>query len=380
VVIKIPAAKIVQPKPGSEFWLRVSFHLRTNSLWAPAGFEVAWQQLKLKVESPPVLQIHAGKYPAITIRQDDNGVLVGNTNFNVGFSRKTGTLDQYAFSPVLANGAKGVEGHEFLSPGPIQSLNGLQAWRAPTDNDKGFGKWLARDWRDAGLSNLVRHVDAFEVRQLGTNEVQVVTVVTDQAADGGIKLKTTWMISGNGSVDMDANFEPFGHLPLLPRVGVVFALEPVYGHLQWYGRGPWENYPDRKDSTDMGVWSGTVDQQYVPYVRPQENGNKEDARWLALTDASTASAASGLRIEAVGEPFSFSALHFTAGDLASARHNYELKPRREIILSLDAKQCGLGNSSCGPGVLERYAVPPAQTCHLHLRFSPCAAMTSSDGN
>ncbi len=118
----------------------------------------------------------------------------------------------------------------------------------------------------------------------------------------------------------------------------------------------------------MGVWNSTVTQQYVPYVRPQENGNKEDVRWLELTDAG----GNGLKISAEENPFSFSALHFTATDLAAVRHNYELQPRPEIILSLDAKMCGLGNSSCGPGVLEKFSVPP-HSYRLHLRVSPATS-------
>jgi beta-galactosidase len=96
-------------------------------------------------------------------------------------------------------------------------------------------------------------------------------------------------------------------------------------------------------------------------------------RWLELTDEN----GNGLKISAEANSFSFSALHFTAADLASVRHNYELRPRPEIILSLDAKQCGLGNSSCGPGVLEKFSVPP--TNHfLHLKFSP--AQSSGHSN
>jgi beta-galactosidase len=113
----------------------------------------------------------------------------------------------------------------------------------------------------------------------------------------------------------------------------------------------------------MGLWSSTVAEQFVPYVRPQENGNKEDVRWLALADAGSY----GLRIGAIGNPISVSALPFTAEDLAAARHNYELKPRPEVVLSLDVRNSGLGNGSCGPGVLERYSVPP-QSYRLHLRF------------
>jgi beta-galactosidase len=140
-------------------------------------------------------------------------------------------------------------------------------------------------------------------------------------------------------------------------------------HLRWLGHGPWENYSDRQESADAGVWSGTVAAQYVPYVRPQENGNKEEVRWVELTDAGS----NGVRISSEGNPFSFSALHFTAGDLASVRHNYELQSRREIVLSLDVKMSGLGNSSCGPGVLARYAVSPQKTYRLRLRLEACRA-------
>jgi beta-galactosidase len=378
VEIKIPVGKIQNSKPGEEFWLRASFHTRTNSLWSPGGFEAAWQQMKLDVKTPPPPKIKTGYFPALTVREDDSEVLVGNTNFSAGFSRKTGMLTWYAFNAVPANWASGFDGGEFLASEPAQNLNGLQVWRAPTDNDKGFGKWLARDWREAGLTNLTRQVDSFEVRQTKSNEVQVIAVVTSRAAEGGIKLKTIWIVRNDGTLDMDARFEPFGKLPLLPRIGVRFVIEHFYDHLQWYGRGPWENYSDRKESADMGVWSDSVDGQYVPYVRPQENGNKEDVRWLTLTDTNTASAharggiGDGLRIETLGAPFSFSALHFTAQDLSSMRHDYELKPRPEIILSLDAKQSGLGNSSVGPGVLEKFSVLP-QSYRLHLCFSPATA-------
>jgi beta-galactosidase len=366
--VKIPVEKIPNPKPGTEFWLRASLHTRTNSPWSPAGFEVAWQQMKLAVKTPSPSKIKPGNFPALTVREESTEALIVNSNFAIGFSRRTGTLDWYAFNAVPANWARGIDGGEFIATDTNQTLNGLQLWRAPTDNDKGFGKWLARDWREAGLTDLARRVDSFEVRQINSNEVHVTTVVTSRAADGGMKLKTLWTIRSDGSVEMDAQFEPSGKLPLLPRVGVRFALEHFYEHLRWYGRGPWENYPDRKDATDMDVWSSSVTQQYVPYVRPQENGNKEDVRWLELTDAH----GNGLKISAEENPFSFSALHFTAEDLASARHNYELKPRDEIILSLDARQCGLGNSSCGPGVLGKYSVPP-QSYRLRLHFSPTSA-------
>src|SRR5262249_49761264 len=117
---------------------------------------------------------------------------------------------------------------------------------------------------------------------------------------------------------------------------------------------------------DTGIWSGTVDEQYVPYAKPQETGNKEEVRWATLTDQ----AGQGLLVVAAAEPLSASALHLAASDLASARHAYELKPRPEVFLSLDAAQSGLGNSSCGPGVLAKYALT-AKAYRLRVRFSPC---------
>ena len=135
--------------------------------------------------------------------------------------------------------------------------------------------------------------------------------------------------------------------------------------LQWYGHGPHENYADRKASSPVAVWSSTVSEQAVPYPRPQETGNKEGVRWLALTNQ----AGKGLLVVAEGNHFSTSALPYTASDLTSAKHHYQLKPRDEVVLSLDARQCGLGNSSCGPGVLQRFAVPP-QTYQLHYSLRP----------
>ncbi len=361
IKVKIPVAKLRKPEVGRESWLRVSFHTRTASLWAPAGFEVAWQQFELKTKSRAHRAAAEPKNKNSSLRLVEaagaDDVSVEGTNFAAVFSRAAGALTSLKFS-----------GRELLATnafaGPV-----LQLFRAPTDNDKGFGKWLARDWREAGLTNLTRTVGSFSVGRVGSKTVRIVAVTTYWTHEGGVKLTTTWTLHDSGTLDLEAQFAPFGRLPLLPRMGLVCTVAPGLDRVQWLGRGPWENYSDRKQSADLGVWSGTVDDQYVPYVRPQENGNKEDTRWLALTD----DAGQGLKISTLGDAFSFSALHFTATDLASARHNYELKPRPEIILSLDAKMCGLGNSSCGPGVLAKYAVPPTGTYRLWLRFQPCGA-------
>ena len=357
-----PGASCVLPIGLADFpeeadlYLRVSFHTRTDSSWSKAGQEIAWQQLAIHTGRPPQnLPAPIQEMPALKWRETGKGVVLSGTNFSLSFNRASGTLVSLVWGgrEMLASNA---------GAGPV-----LQLFRAPTDNDKGFGKWLARDWRAAGLTNLVPEVDSFDIQSAASNTVRITVVTTSRATGGGCRLKTLWTIRGDGSVDMDNDFQPFGNLPPLPRVGIVLQLAPGLENLRWRGRGPWENYSDRKAGADLAVWHDTVDAQYIPYERPQETGNKEDVRWLELTDAN----GKGIRISATESPVSFSALHYTAADLASARHRFELRARPEIILSIDARMSGLGNSSCGPGVLERYSVSPSQPYRQHLRFQPC---------
>ena len=132
-------------------------------------------------------------------------------------------------------------------------------------------------------------------------------------------------------------------------MGVDLVLLADFEQLEWYGRGPWENYSDRKASAMIGRYRSTVTEQYVPYIMPQEHGHKTDVRWVRLTDAN----GYGLHVQGV-PTFEFSASHFTANDLFQAKHTYELTPRPEIYLNLDAAHRGLGTASCGPDTLPQY--------------------------
>jgi beta-galactosidase len=143
-------------------------------------------------------------------------------------------------------------------------------------------------------------------------------------------------------------------------------------NLTWYGLGPHENYIDRCQSAEMGIWTSTVTAQYVPYPRPQETGTRTNVHWLCLTDEQ------GLGLMVTADPsVAMNALHYTVDDLDHARHTHELKPRKNVILSLDARHSGLGNGSCGPGVLPQYEIPP-ETYSLHLRFHPCSSLSHRD--
>ena len=204
-----------------------------------------------------------------------------------------------------------------------------QVFRAPTDNDKSFGNWLAKDWKRCGLDTLTIPM---KTEQTGNEYVFTFTI-----PDG---------------------------LPEIPRLGILIELPRDYEQLTWYGRGPWDNYPDRKVSCPIGLWKSTVSEQYVHYPRPQDSGNHEDCTYIELKTKK----GKVIHIEAIDAPFSFSALPYSAQYIASKTHDYELQDEGKTFLSIDCAVMGLGNSSCGPGVLKKYSIDRRQRHQLKIRI------------
>ena len=173
-----------------------------------------------------------------------------------------------------------------------------------------------------------------------------------------------YTILGNGEVLVDTHVLPGEGLPFLPRIGLQLHLPGGFEQFTWYGRGPHENYVDRKEGAQVGVYRSTVDEQFVPYVVPEENGNKTEVRWVTLTNPD----GFGLRASA-DRLLEVSAHHFTPEDLTIAMHPHELVRRDEIILHLDYGQSGLGSASCGPGRLEKYRLQPEEI-RYRVRLQP----------
>ncbi len=205
-----------------------------------------------------------------------------------------------------------------------------QVFRAPTDNDKSFGNWLAKDWKRCGL-------DSYQIPMT--------------LEENGNELTFTFSIPDS--------------LPPLPRLGIIIELPREYEILTWYGRGPWDNYPDRKQSCPVGLWTSKVSEQYVHYPRPQDSGNHEDCTFVELKTKKGKT----LRIEAIDKSFSFSALPYSAQYLASKNHDYDLKEQGHTYLSIDCAVLGLGNSSCGPGVLKKYTIDKTKPHQLKIRIT-----------
>jgi beta-galactosidase len=266
--------------------------------------------------------VGAGLAPALEIaREDDNTIVVKTGNLTAFFSKRNGSLNglNYGNKRVLASG-----------PQP-------DFWRAPTDND--FGNRLpelAGVWKLAGQNKTLKN---FKVDKSGkaivvqadfeSNDVSSSYTITYTIADEAIKVHIAWKAGKTG-------------LPELPRFGTQLQLSPEFETFTYYGRGPWENYSDRNTASFVGIYNSPVAEQSFDYIRPQENGNKTDVRWLTLTNKD------GLGIKISGsQPLSVKAAHNTANDLdfgtpKKNAHPSDIMPRKEIYLNVDLLQRGLG--------------------------------------
>jgi beta-galactosidase len=348
--------KLRENSADKHYSFRVSFHLREDAPWAKAGHEIAWEQIELSDDSEPRGEtVDSTALPPVKVIKSPGLVTIKGANFEAVFHRQYGTLESLKY-----------DGDEILSDNQPAGPT-AQFFRGPADNDRGFGKWLALNWHNAGLDKAKKFVTYFEVTQPAKNIVQLDIATEYTVKQGEIVHECRWTIHGDGSIDLENKFWPSDNLPPLPRIGLVMKLASELDNFTWYGHGLHENYADRLESSPLGVWKSTVAEQAFPYVRPQETGNKEGVRWLSLTNKE----GRGLLVVAEDTPIAASALHFTANDLATASHQHELVPREEVILSLDARQCGLGNGSCGPGVLTKYAVP-VEPYSLHVSLRPLA--------
>lgn len=183
--------------------------------------------------------------------------------------------------------------------------------------------------------------------------------------EGSITVAYDYTMDADGAVDLSVTYTPEGTLPTLPCLGNTFTMSKELRNISWYGRGPLDTYPDRKEASSIALWNSTIDNQYVHYPRPQYNGNHEDVAYVSLTD----NKGKGWVITTEGTPFSFTALPYSTQQLCNTSHDCDLKEENHIYLSIDAAVLGLGNSSCGPGVLKKYTIP-VKPHTLKLRFTP----------
>lgn len=316
---------------GCEYWLNVSMVLAEPTVWADTGHEVAWAQFKLPVEEVAASVMFASSMPALIEKKNGNKIqLVGNDS-TISFDTYKGMISDMDFNGI-----------PIITAGP--SIN---VWRAPTNNDT-----KSHDWRNAGYDKLIPRVTSLETSRPNSHTVKmkVDSVLGAYSIRPSFQASTEYTFYGSGDIAVKCRLIPLRKdLPYLPRFGMTLRLGKEFDRVQWYGRGFHENYIDRKESARIGVYSARVQELYVPYITPQENGNRSDVRWASLTNLR------GEGLLVIGEPtFNFSAHHYTAQDFTNAWHTYDLKQRNETIVNIDYEFTGLGSASCGPGPLEKY--------------------------
>jgi len=325
---------VAQPRlePGAEYFLNVSLVQKQDELYAPAGHIVACEQFKLPYNVPQAPSLNLESLPALTLADEDGSISVTGKDFKAVFSRSTGTLASLVYdgTDILAD-----------SDGPRLNL-----FRALMDNDN----WIRRDVERTGIRSISYTTKDIAAELVTPGIVRVRCTVDCAGRSGsGMTHKATFTVFGNGSIDVSNQVEPYGNLSVLPKLGVSLVLCKTFDTLTWLGRGQHESYVDRKRSADVGLYSGSVADQYERYVRPQENGNKTDVRWAALTDGN----GRGLLVVTDGT-YSISAHHNTADDYDRARHIDKVVPRDEVYLCIDAAHMGLGGASCGPRPMNKY--------------------------
>jgi beta-galactosidase len=333
---------------AGERFLNVRFAQREATHWAPAGHEVAWVQLAVPATAAPAQPQRKGSPDAVSVREDAGTITLSAAPSAAGAATVEAVFDKHTGRLV----AYGAQGANLLAAGPE-----LNVWRGATDNDgiklmldQQMYKPLTR-WLSQGLDHLEQRLEGIHLSESeeGLPCVEIVHAASGRGQWDDFTHTQRCVLQPDGELAVSNHVQLGADLQDPPRIGVQLALPAGLEALTWYGRGPWENYSDRQAGALVGVYEGTVADQYVPYVMPQENGAKTGVRRLRLTDAG------GRGVEVSGDPlFSFTASHFSAGDLYAARHTTDLQPRAEVLLALDAAQRGLGTASCGPDTLERH--------------------------
>ncbi|WP_281226648.1 glycoside hydrolase family 2 TIM barrel-domain containing protein [Flavobacterium aquiphilum] len=318
---KIDLPKL-ESKAGTEYLLNVFVYTKTGSEIVPQNFEIAREQFV----------IDNGNYFAKTaetksckIKEDQNEFVLSAADVVVKIKKATGLISYYS-----------LKGQEYFKQYPEPNF-----WRAPTDND--FGNKMpikANVWRTAGENSTLETIQIVE--ENGKEYVVAKLKLNDVVSDYTIK----YALSNDGALEVQSAFKRGNNpLPDMPRFGMIFSLKKDFENLDYYGRGPWENYSDRNESSLKGIYQSKVADQYVPYTRPQENGYKTDVRWFKLSD----NKGKGFEIQGL-QPLGMSTLNnypsdFDPGLTKKNQHISDITPRNEVVVCVDLTQRGLGGDT-----------------------------------
>ena len=342
-VLPLPISETIGDDTTSEFHVNLAVSLRRDCVWADAGHVVASAQLPVReiIQEFPINPISLYENLAAHI-EDGRTLVLSNGRDEITFDTRRGLLTGLRYD--------GGDNLIHRGQGPA-----LYTYRT-ISNDR-------HDWADTES-----HVSKFDwkLTPSGRGGAIITVIRSSQTPRTVINDTTIYLVHHDGTVDVQATFVTADDFRL-PRLGLQAMLSPSLENVSWYGRGPIENWPDRKDAAYVGRYTSTVTDMEEFYVRAQSMGERCDTRWLTLTDK----AGRGLRIEGNKQTFDFCALHVTDRDLNDVKYGHRISEirRAEVVLTLDAWVRGIGNASCGPGPLAAYDYQPG-THTLAVRLSP----------
>lgn len=327
------------PKPGAEYYLKISFTLAEDAPWAKRGYEIAWDQFKLPFYAPP--EEVMAKLPGVNLDETADAYKISSILFELTIGKKSGAIESYKY-----------HGRELIASPLIPNF-----WRPPTDNDRGNGMPQRQAaWREAGQKRTVISVTA--PNRGGNVNIEV----SASMLNGLATLKTEYEITGDGRIQITNRLkvaENMGPLaPGIPRIGMQMEIPGQYRNVKWYGRGPQENYWDRQDGYPVGLYTAKVNDMNYQYSEPQESGNRTDVRWFEITD----SKGNGLRVQCEATFLNFSAWPYKMYSLdAGHLHPSDVPLEKNVTLNIDYRQQGVGgDDSWGALPHKQYTLPPGE--------------------
>ena len=315
--------KIDKSIPSTEYHIKITSVLSKDMPWAKKGYIVAWDQFKIPLDSHIEAKQKISEIPTIKISESTESIKIIGKDFETLIGKNSGAIESLIFKSI-----------QLVTSPLIPNF-----WRAPTDNDLGYvdlvefqgNPQVESSWRNAGKN---RRVIKTSIEDLEINVKRV--NVQFEVLNSEKYLETIYTIYGNGDIYVENKFTPNKNMF---RFGMQMSIPGEFNTMTWYGRGPHESMLDRKTGAAVGIYSGLIEDLIHPYIRPQENGNRSDVRWAALTNKN----GFGILISDIGETnLSIGAWPYTMEDLENATHNYELPRRENITLNIDYKQQGVG--------------------------------------
>jgi beta-galactosidase len=314
--------------------VRISYTQKEKTLWADKGFEVASMQFQLPVATPPAASPQSAA-AAVKMSQNAQGATITGKEFTVGFDKRSGLMN------VLQRNGKNLL--------TADGAPALHLWRAAhrTDDD-----WAYHMWEKFGVTTLRYMPVDFTAEVVDRATVKIISTVKADGKEGfSVYHTATYLVKGDGSISVD-NQVRFVGLPIpLARLGVRMLLDKGLDRMTYFGRGPIENYADRKSAADIGLYELGVNEQYE-YEKPMERGNHEDVRWATLSGKGMPA----VTVRADQKLMQVSALPHTDEQMQPVEYKIDLPASAATVLCVATKTLGVGSNSCGPRPLEKFQV------------------------